>query len=103
MRDERAEPRLALAAMEIFGEHRALQSKRHLRGNRLERVDELAGAAFSGADDEEAANGVAEGRWKKHHGPGLREAKLASYFLRQAAEQELPRARHRVPEPWPHR
>ena len=40
--DERAEARLALAAVEVLGERRSLDGERDLRGERLERVDELA-------------------------------------------------------------
>ena len=43
--DERPEPRLALAAVEVLGQRRALDGERDLRGERLERVDELAGDA----------------------------------------------------------
>ena len=42
MCDEGAEPRLAPPAMEVLGERRSLDRKRDLRGERLERVDELA-------------------------------------------------------------
>ena len=40
--DERAEPRLALATVEVLRQRGALDGERDLRGERLERVDELA-------------------------------------------------------------
>ena len=42
MRHERAEPRLALAAVQILGERGSLERQRDLRRERLERVHELA-------------------------------------------------------------
>jgi hypothetical protein len=53
VRDERPEARLALAAMKIFREGRAFDGEGDLRGERLERVDELARDGLFSRQNEE--------------------------------------------------
>src|ERR671924_190744 len=59
VRDERTEARLALPAVEILGEHRALDAPRHLRRKRLQRVDLPSAGGLGRAQREHAAQLVA--------------------------------------------
>ena len=62
--DERAEARLALAAVDLLGQRRALERKRDLRGQRAQRALQRAAQRTRGrrraADDEQAARVAAQ-------------------------------------------
>ena len=54
VRDERAEARLAPAAVALLGERRRVERERDLRGERTERVDRFDGSSLRRLDDDRA-------------------------------------------------
>ena len=74
---QRPEARLALATVQVLREQRSLDGERHLRGERLERVDELGGDGDRRAQNEKAACLVANREREESSTAWPSEAKLA--------------------------
>ena len=81
--DQRPESRLALATMQVLCQQRSLDGERDLRGKRLERVDQFAGNADRGAQDEQATCLVTNRERENQHGVAVMKVELVPHVLGQ--------------------
>ena len=88
VRDERAEPSLALASMEICCQRRPFDRERDLRRECAERVYEVAREAHRRRDDDGAANFAANGERGDDRRLPFGEPEVASHVRRWVSVQD---------------
>jgi hypothetical protein len=81
--DEGAEPRLALAAVKVGRERRALHCQRDLEAQSFERVRHLLGDTVVRVGDQEAADLGADREGSQQHGVSALEAELVARLARE--------------------
>ncbi len=99
VRDERAEARLALRAMEVLGERRGLDRQRDLRGECLEGVEDVARDVGRRLHDDRALVLVTHRQANDECGPGLSEAERDEDLLGRCDDGDMLAHPHLRPQP----
>ena len=87
--DQRPESRFALATVQVLRQQRSLDGERDLRSKRLERVDELAGNADRGAQDEQATCLVTNRERENQDSVAVMKVELVAHVAGQFRERDL--------------